>query len=139
MRVPILRLNASVLIVALGADVNDDGVMDFQSQLTERVDALQARGVVIDVSALDLVDSFMARVLNDSARMLRLLGADVVVCGIQPAVAMTLVEMGSRLMDVATTFTLERALARLDELMARAADAPLPTTHSGTDDLPRHA
>jgi rsbT antagonist protein RsbS len=119
-RVPILRLNARVLIVALGADITDEGVMDFQSELAGRAAELQARGVVIDVSALDLVDSFMARVLNDSARMLRLLGAQVVVCGIQPAVAMTLVEMGTALVDVTTTFTLERALVRLDELMDRA-------------------
>lgn len=148
MRVPILRLNSRVLIVALGADITDDGVIDFQSDLAERATAMQARGVVIDVSALDLVDSFMARVLNDSARMLRLLGAEVVVCGVQPAVAMTLVEMGSRLVDVATTFTLERGLARLDDLMARAerpqaAGATDRTgRHSstgGTDGLPQHA
>jgi len=121
-RVPILRLNARVLIVALGADISDNSVMEFQGQLSERAAASQARGVVIDVSALDVIDSYMARVLNDSARMLRLLGAEVVVCGIQPAVAMTLVDMGSRLVDVATTFTLERALTRLDGLMD-AADA----------------
>jgi rsbT antagonist protein RsbS len=120
MRVPILRLNARVLIVALGADITDDGVMEFQSDLGERAAAMQARGVVIDVSALDIVDSFMARVLNDSARMLRLLGTEVVICGVQPAVAMTLVEMGRNLVDVATAFTLERALRRLDELMARS-------------------
>lgn len=120
MRIPILRLNARVLVVAISADVTDDGAMAFQGELSERVVAMQARGVVIDVSALDVVDSFMARVLNDTARMLRLLGADVVVCGIQPAVAMTLVELGRGLLDVATAFTLERALARLDELMARA-------------------
>jgi rsbT antagonist protein RsbS len=123
MRVPILRLNARVLIVALGADITDESVMDFQTDLTERAAAMQARGVVIDVSAIDVVDSFMARVLNDTARMLRLLGAQVVVCGIQPAVAMTLVEMGSNLVGVVTTFTLERALRRLDEIMA-LAEAP---------------
>ncbi|MBZ8140546.1 anti-anti-sigma factor [Rubrivivax gelatinosus] len=137
MRVPILRLNASVLLVALGADITDEGVMEFQSDLTERAARMQARGVVIDVSALDLVDSFMARVLNDSARMLRLLGAEVVVCGIQPAVAMTLVEMGSRLVDVKTSFTLERALAQLDELMARAL-APHPAAPAAGDDTPPH-
>lgn len=126
MRVPILRLNARVLIVAIGADVTDDSVMTFQADLSERVVAMQARGVVIDVSALDVVDSFMARVLNDSARMLRLLGAEVVVCGVQPAVAMTLVEMGRTLVDVATAFTLERALARLDDLMASADRGPVP-------------
>jgi rsbT antagonist protein RsbS len=120
MRVPILRLNARVLIVALSADINDDGVMNFQNELTERVAAMQGRGVVIDVSALDIVDSFMARVLNDSARMLRLLGAEIVVCGIQPAVAMTLVEMGRNMVGVPTAFTLEGALKRLDTLMAAA-------------------
>jgi rsbT antagonist protein RsbS len=139
MRVPILRLNAHVLIVALGADISDDSVMDFQAHLSERAAATQARGVVIDVSALDLVDSFMARVLNDSARMLRLLGAEIVVCGIQPAVAMTLVEMGSRLVDVPTTFTLERALQRLDGLMARALTAPVPEEARGDTGLPPHA
>ncbi len=123
MRIPILRLNSRVLIVALGADITDESVMDFQGDLAERTAALQARGVVIDVSALDLVDSFMARVLSDSARMLRLLGAEVVVCGVKPAVAMTLVEMGVTLGGVATSFTLERGLARLDELMARAERA----------------
>ena len=123
MRIPILRLNSRVLIVALGADITDESVMDFQGDLAERTAALQARGVVIDVSALDLVDSFMARVLSDSARMLRLLGAEVVVCGVKPAVAMTLVEMGVTLGGVATSFTLERGLSRLDELMARAERA----------------
>lgn len=138
MRVPILRLNARVLLVALGADITDEGVMDFQAALTERASAMQARGVVIDVSALDLIDSFMARVLNDSARMLRLLGAEVVVCGIQPAVAMTLVEMGSRLVDVKTTFTLERALAQLDQLMARALELPAEATGPGAEEPPHH-
>lgn len=139
MRVPILRLNAEVLIVALGADVSDDSVMDFQAHLTERAAATQARGVVIDVSALDVIDSFMARVLNDSARMLRLLGAEIVVCGIQPAVALTLVEMGSRLVDVPTTFTLERALRRLEELMAQARQGAGTGTSSLASDLPPHA
>lgn len=124
MRVPILRLNARVLVVALGADISDEGVLGFQNELGERAAAMQARGVVIDVSALDIVDSFMARVLNDCARMLRLLGAEVVVCGVQPAVALTLVEMGRNLVDVSTAFTLERALQRLDERMAASDRAP---------------
>jgi rsbT antagonist protein RsbS len=135
MRVPILQLNARVLIVALGADISDDDVMSFQSNLTERASASQAGGVVIDVSALDIVDSFMARVLNDTARMLRLLGTEVVVCGVQPAVAMMLAEMGRNLVVVATAFTLERALARLDTLMARAETAapPQPNPGAGRD------
>ncbi len=123
-RVPILRLNARTLVVALSADITDEDVLGFQADLGERAAAMQARGVVIDVSALDLVDSFMARVLNDCARMLRLLGAEVVVCGVQPAVALTLVEMGRNLVDVATAFTLERALVRLTELMNAADQTP---------------
>lgn len=124
-RVPILRLNARTLVVALSADITDEDVLGFQTELGERAATLQARGVVIDVSALDIVDSFMARVLNDCARMLRLLGAEVVVCGVQPAVALTLVEMGRNLVDVATAFTLERALLRLEALMG-AVDRHLP-------------
>ena len=122
MRVPLLRLNARTLIVPLYADIDDEGVLSFQSDLTERVAQDQVRGVVIDVSALDVVDSYMARVLNDTARMLRILGAGVVVCGVQPAVALTLVEMGRNLVDVPTAFNLERALVRLERLIA-ATDA----------------
>jgi rsbT antagonist protein RsbS len=133
MSVSILRLNARVLIVALGADLGDDGVMAFQNELSERTAASTTRGVVIDVSALDIIDSFMARVLKDCAGMLRLLGTEVVLCGIQPAVAMTLVEMGRNLVGVPTAFTLERGLVQLGELMERAerpaapraAEAPL--------------
>lgn len=120
MRVPLLRLNARVLIVPLHADINDESVLDFQVDLGERVANRQFKGVVIDVTALDVVDSYMARVLNDTARMLRLLGASVVVCGVQPAVALTLVEMGRSLVDVPTAFNLEKALVRLNALMDAA-------------------
>jgi rsbT antagonist protein RsbS len=135
MRVPLLRLNRRTLIVPLHADVNDDGVLEFQGELTRRVSDDQVLGVVIDISALDLVDSYMARVLNDTARMLRLLGASVVVCGVQPAVALTLVEMGSNLVDVPTAFNLERALARLAPMMD-AADRLSAAT--GAHDERRH-
>ncbi|PXW94340.1 rsbT antagonist protein RsbS [Sphaerotilus hippei] len=135
MRVPLLRLNAQILIVPLHADVNDDGVLDFQDDVTNRVARDQVKGVVIDVSALDVVDSYMARVLNDTARMLRLLGASVVVCGVQPSVALTLVEMGRNLVDVPTAFNLERALVRLQSMMA-SADAAWSA--EGAPDEPTH-
>ena len=136
MRVPLLRLNAQVLIVPLHGDVSDDGVLDFQGDLTEHVAQRQVRGVVIDISALDIVDSYMARVLNDTARMLRLLGAQVVVCGVQPAVALTLVEMGRNLVDVPTAFNLERALARLQPLMDAADDSDASIPGPGAHDDP---
>jgi rsbT antagonist protein RsbS len=135
MSVSILRLNARVLIVALGADLGDDGVMAFQNDLADRTAASTTRGVVIDVSALDIIDSFMARVLKDCAGMLRLLGAEVVVCGIQPAVAMTLVEMGRNLVGVPTAFTLERGLVQLGDLMERADRPAAPRAA----EVPLHA
>ncbi|MGY6214336.1 STAS domain-containing protein [Methylolobus aquaticus] len=119
MKVPILRLNRDVLIVPIHADVTDEDVLMFQSDLTEALARNEARGVVIDVSALDIVDSFMARVLNDTARMLGLMGAQVVICGVQPPVALTLVEMGRNLSPMATAFNLELALERLSALMAQ--------------------
>jgi rsbT antagonist protein RsbS len=119
MKVPILRLNRDVLIVPIHADVTDEDVLMFQSDLTEGLARNEARGVVIDVSALDIVDSFMARVLNDTARMLGLMGAQVVICGVQPPVALTLVEMGRNLSPMATAFNLELALERLSALMAQ--------------------
>jgi len=134
MRVPLLRLNARVLIVPLHADVSDDDVIGFQRDLTERVASSEVRGVVIDVSALDVVDSYMARVLNDTARMLRLLGSSVVLCGVQPAVALTLVEMGRNLVDLVTAFNLERALVKLDEQM-RLAD-PVAADPGDADEPP---
>ena len=134
MRVPILRLNARVLVVALGADIADEAVLAFQSELCERTAAMHAQGVVIDVSAVDIIDSFMARVLNDTAGMLRLLGAQVVLCGVQPAVALTLVEMGRNPVGLVTSFNLERALARLDDLMASADPQVLPGTRGARRD-----
>lgn len=118
MRMPILRLNAEVLIVPLHAEITDEDVVAFQTDITNRVADMEARGVVVDISALDLVDSYMARVLNDTASMMHLLGADVVICGMRPAVALTLVEMGRNMVGVATAFNLEMALKRLAELMA---------------------
>jgi rsbT antagonist protein RsbS len=137
MRVPMLRLNRRTLIVPLVADIDDEQVLEFQSELTERVSQGQVTGVVVDVSALDLVDSYMARVLNDTARMLRLLGAEVVVCGVRPAVALTLVEMGRDLVDVPTAFNLERALARLSELQLQA-DEPLHHQEGSDASRPDH-
>lgn len=139
MRIPILRLDARTLVVVLSADFTDEMVMQFQGELAERVSATEARGAVIDVSALDIVDSFLARVLNDSARMLRLLGAETVLCGVQPAVAMTLVEMGRNLVGVTTAFTLEQALARLRARIERADRLAVdPAKAEDADVPPRH-
>ncbi|MER2494310.1 STAS domain-containing protein [Catenovulum sediminis] len=109
-KTPLLQLG-DVLITSIQTDLSDAQVSEFQQDLVRAIGLKNANAVVIDISALDVVDSFMARVINDTARAARLVGAEVAVCGIQPYVAMTLVEMGRQLFDVQTTFNLEQALA----------------------------
>lgn len=129
MRIPILRLER-ILLVSIQVDLTDNDAMQFQSDLVERVAEIEALGVAIDITALDVVDSYMARVINDTANMVRLLGAEVVICGIQPFVALTLVEMGRELLGADCTFTLGQALEVLRARIAERGD----TRFSGDDD-----
>lgn len=112
MKVPILRLK-DVLLTSLQAELTDDDVLAFQADLMRRVAETEANGVVIDITAMDVVDSFMARVINETAHMVRLLGAEAVVCGMQPAVALTLIEMGRELIEVETVLNLDQAMEHL--------------------------
>lgn len=115
MKVPVLRLK-DTLLTSLQMDLIDQEMLDFQSELLRTLVKTRASGVVIDITALDIVDSFMARLLNDTANMVRLLGADVVLCGMQPQVALTLVEMGRELIGVETALNLEQGLEKLQFL-----------------------
>jgi rsbT antagonist protein RsbS len=118
-KTPILELG-NVLITSIVIDLTDEQVIRFQRDLVEAISSKEASGVVIDISALDTVDSFMARVINDTASAAKLLGAKVVVCGVQPYVAMTLIELGRNLFNVETTFNLEQALAKVNQLIKSA-------------------
>lgn len=122
MRIPILRLER-ILLVSIQVDLTDDDAMQFQSDLVERVGEIEALGVAIDITALDVVDSYMARVINDTASMVRLLGAEVVICGIQPFVALTLIEMGRDLLGADCAFNLGQGLEVLKSRIATRADA----------------
>lgn len=124
MKVPILRLGR-ILLASIQVELSDADALQLQSDLVKRVADIEALGVAIDISALDVVDSYMARVINDTATMARLLGAEVVVCGIQPYVAMTLVEMGRGLIGADCVFDLEQGLARLNERIRLRGDADL--------------
>ena len=121
MRIPILQLER-ILLVSIQVDLTDNDAMQFQSDLVERVAAIEALGVAIDITALDVVDSYMARVINDTANMVRLLGAEVVICGIQPFVALTLIEMGRGLLGADCAFNLGQALEMLNARIARRGD-----------------
>jgi len=116
MIIPILRLK-DVLLTSIQVDLTDQEALDFQVDVLRVVSETEAGGIVIDITAMDVVDSFMARVLNDTARMVRMLGAEVVLCGMQPMVALTLTEMGRELVGVETALNLDQGLDKLRRLI----------------------
>jgi rsbT antagonist protein RsbS len=111
-RIPILALG-DVLLVSIQVDLHDRLALELQDSLTERIAQSGASGVIIDISLLDTVDSFMARMLANLASMARLLDAEVVLAGMQPAVAMTLVELGLSLPGIRTALNVDSGLAAL--------------------------
>lgn len=111
-RVPILAIG-DVLLVSIQLDLHDRLALQLQDDLTQRIADTGTTGVVIDISVLDTVDSFMARMLADLAAMARLLDADAVLVGMQPAVAMTLVELGLSLPGIRTALSVEAGLEAL--------------------------
>jgi rsbT antagonist protein RsbS len=108
-RIPILKLGP-FLLVSIQVDMNDRLVLALQEELTAAIRRTGARGVVIDISSLDVVDSFIGRTLGTIAGMARILDAETVVTGMRPAVAITLVELGLSLKEVRTALDLERGM-----------------------------
>jgi rsbT antagonist protein RsbS len=113
-RIPILKLG-DLLLVTIQVDMHDQLAMTLQNDLTEKIVKTKARGVLIDISGLELVDSFIGRMLSNIASMARLLDAETVVSGMQPAVAITLVELGLALPGVRTALNVEQGMALLQE------------------------
>jgi rsbT antagonist protein RsbS len=111
-RIPILRMG-SFLLVSIQVDMHDRLALALQDDLMEKIRATSARGVLIDISALDLVDSFIGRMIGNIAAMARVLDAETVVTGMRPAVAITLVELGLSLKGVRTALDVERGMALL--------------------------
>jgi rsbT antagonist protein RsbS len=113
MPVPILK-QGDVLIASIQAALTDEDLLALRDELVKQVGTFRSRGVIVDVTALDVMDSFAARTLRDLAHMARLRGAETVIVGIQPDVAFAMVQMGLTLEDVATALDLEEGLAFLD-------------------------
>ena len=117
-RVPILKLE-DFLLVSIQVDMHDQLALTLQDDLTQRIVATRAHAVLIDISALEMVDSFMGRMLGNIASMSRILDAQTVVVGMRPAVAITLVELGLSLPGIRTALNVDAGLALLRESMAR--------------------
>ncbi|MET0323293.1 MAG: STAS domain-containing protein [Duganella sp.] len=111
-RIPILRIG-DLLLVSIQVDMHDRLAMTLQDDLTERIVRDRAKGVLIDISALDLVDSFIGRMISNTAAMARVLDAQTVLVGMQPAVAITLVELGLTLPGVKTALNVEKGMIML--------------------------
>jgi len=112
-RIPILRMGRN-LLVTVQVDMHDRLAMRLQDDLTQRIVKENAKGVLIDISSLDVVDSFIGRMIGNIASMARVLDADTVVVGMQPAVAITLVELGLTLNGVRTALDVDKGMALLE-------------------------
>ena len=119
-KIPILQMGR-LLLVTIQVDMHDRLAMQLQEDLTDRIVKAGARGVLIDISSLEVVDSFIGRMISNTAAMARILDAETVVVGMQPAVAITLVELGLSLEGVRTALNVDKGMALLRE---RAGDRP---------------
>jgi rsbT antagonist protein RsbS len=118
-KIPILRMGR-FLLVTIQVDMHDQLAMQLQSDLTDRIVADRAHGVLIDISSLEIVDSFIGRMISNLAAMARVLDAQTVVVGMQPAVAITLVELGLSLDGVRTALNVDKGMALLREQVSES-------------------
>ena len=112
-RIPILRIGR-LLLVSIQVDMHDRLAMRLQDDLTQQISITNAKGVLIDISALEIVDSFIGRMIGNISGMARVLDAQTIVTGMQPAVAITLVELGISLSGIRTALNVERGMALLE-------------------------
>ena len=120
-RIPILKLGDS-LLVSIQVEMHDQIAAALEEDLTHRIVATRAKGVLIDISSLEIVDSFIGRMLDNIAGVSRILDAETVVVGMRPAVAITLVELGLSLSGVKTALNVERGMALIRRRFADPDD-----------------
>jgi rsbT antagonist protein RsbS len=129
-RIPILKVG-DCLLVTIQVDMHDELAMSLQEDLTAQISRYASRGVLIDISSLEIVDSFIGRMLANIAAMSRVLDAQTVLTGMQPAVAITLVELGMSLPGIRTALNVERGMQLLREHMRQNAE---PEESDGSED-----
>src|SRR5256885_10434617 len=120
-RIPILKMG-ELLLVTIQVDMHDRLALTLQDDLTAKIVAARAKGVLIDISALEMVDSFIGRMIGNIAAMSRVLDAETVVVGMRPAVAITLVELGLSLPGVRTSLNVDKGMALLRSSLARGGN-----------------
>jgi len=125
MAVPILK-QGQYLIASVQAALTDDDLVKLRDALTEQVGTFRSRGVIVDVTTLDVMDSFACRTLSDMANMIKLRGAKTVIVGIQPEVAYSMVQLGLKLEDVSTALDLEEGLEFLNRKTSAMTHAAKP-------------
>jgi rsbT antagonist protein RsbS len=122
-KIPILKMGR-FLLVTIQVDMHDRLAMTLQNDLTDRIVQYGARGILIDISSLEIVDSFIGRMLGNIASMSRMLDAETVVVGMRPAVAITMVELGLALTGVRTALDVEKGMEILNELAGSEKEDP---------------
>ncbi len=121
LRIPILKIG-DILIASIQVALHDASAVQFKDDLLQKIHDTRSKGVIIDLTALDVVDSFIGRLIADIAAMAGLMGARVVLTGLQPAVAITLVELGLELPRVLTALNLEKGLAMMQRMTSEESD-----------------
>ncbi|WP_062197251.1 STAS domain-containing protein [Massilibacterium senegalense] len=116
MRIPILKLYG-YLLVSIQVELDDQTTLQFQEDLLQKIYETGVEGVVIDLTSVDIIDSFIAKILGDIVKMASLMGAKVVLTGIQPAVAITLIDLGITMDGIETALDLEQGIEKLRQQM----------------------
>lgn len=124
-RIPVLRIGP-VLLVSVQTELDDRVASDLQEEVLKRIQETGATALLIDITALGIVDSFVGRILSETARMARIMNTKVVLVGMQPAVAITLLEMGLELPDISAAINVDFGLEALGYRLAHAEEAAKP-------------
>ncbi|MGP1385912.1 MAG: STAS domain-containing protein [Thainema sp.] len=131
-RIPILQMG-EFLLVTIQVDMHDRMATTLQDDLTNRISKTHANGVLIDISALEIVDSFIGRILGNIAKMSQVMDAETVVVGMQPAVAITLVELGLSLTGIRTALNVEKGMALLRSSSDESQNSQIAATEWGIE------
>jgi rsbT antagonist protein RsbS len=129
-RIPIIKMR-DYLIVSIQVDMHDRLALELQAQILEEISKTGAKGVLIDISVLEMVDSFIGRMLSGMASMAAIMDAAVVIVGMQPAVAITLVELGLEMPGVETALSMEKGIEMLEMRVAGNRIEPLKRKPQG--------